>query len=413
MQSLYNISIFLYSLSIRLAALFNPKAKLWVEGRKDIFSRVRKAFQKDDPASSKRAWFHCASLGEFEQGRPVMEMFRTRFPDHKLVVTFFSPSGYEVRKNYAGADFIFYLPADTRKNASRFIDLVNPEMAFFIKYEYWYNYLDVLTERRIPVYFISARFHEDQHFFKWYGSWFREKLKALTWFFVQDTESERLLQQIGIRSVSVSGDTRFDRVSAVASQNREFPVIAEFCRGSLTLVAGSTWKEDEAILIPLIREESPGLKFIIAPHETDPQRVASLTGSLGVPFLKYSEATESNVGIVNILVIDSVGILAQLYKYATLAYVGGAFGSGLHNILEPAAGGVPVIFGPEHKKFREAGDLIRLGGAFSIGDLPGFLTTVNNLLADEELRQKSSQACRDYVNSNRGATRKILEKIHG
>lgn len=411
---LYNISIYTYVFFIHLASLFNGKARKWIKGRNNIVRRIGEGLEKEQERNGHQlVWFHCASLGEFEQGRPVIEGYRKMFPDHRILLTFFSPSGFEVRKNYTGADHIFYLPIDTRRNARNFIDLVQPRMVIFIKYEYWFNYLKELTIRKIPVYFASAIFRRDQHFFQWYGGWFRQQLRKITWFFVQDKESEALLFSIGIKSVLVTGDTRFDRVYDIARQDQPFPVISSFCRDAKVLVAGSTWEEDEEILFPLINDDKTDLKFILVPHETHTARIDSLIKRLNKPFLKYSQATGENVQNAKILIIDSIGILAYLYQFATVAYIGGGFGAGIHNILEAAAYGIPVIFGPRYEKFREAGDLIRSGGAFSVNDVREFLATVNKLLTDHEYYAHSAQECRQYVQKNQGATDKIIRHIYG
>ena len=414
MSHLYNISIYLYSFFIQIASVFNSKARLWVDGRKDIFERIHAALE-DEPTGEERkiAWFHCASLGEFEQGRPVIEEFRSRFPAYKIFLTFFSPSGFEVRKNYKDADYIFYLPADTRLNAERFISIVNPRMVFFIKYEYWYNYLRCLHNKEIPFYIISAIFRPGQHFFKWYGSWFRDQIKQVTCFFLQDNESAKLLLKIGINRFSVTGDTRFDRVYAIARQFHSYPLIEEFCRDSQVILAGSSWAEDEEILFPMMNKSGSSLRFIIAPHETHSERISSLISRLKIPALRYSEAGNENIHDFRVLIIDSIGILAHLYQYPFIAYIGGGFGSGIHNILEAAAFGVPVIFGPNYKKFREAKELISLGGAFTISDANQFIQITNRLLTHTEEYSTSSVICYQYVQEHKGVTEKILEKING
>jgi len=414
MSHLYNISIYLYSFVIQVASFFNSKARLWIDGRKDIFKRIKEALE-DEPSGEARmiAWFHCASLGEFEQGRPVIEEFRSRFPAYKIFLTFFSPSGFEVRKNYKDADYIFYLPADTRLNAERFISIVNPRMVFFIKYEYWYNYLRCLHNKEIPFYIISAIFRPGQHFFKWYGSWFRDQIKQVTCFFLQDNESAKLLLKIGINRFSVTGDTRFDRVYAIARQFHSYPLIEEFCRDSQVILAGSSWAEDEEILFPMMNKSGSSLRFIIAPHETHSERISSLISRLKIPALRYSEAGNENIHDFRVLIIDSIGILAHLYQYPFIAYIGGGFGSGIHNILEAAAFGVPVIFGPNYKKFREAKELISLGGAFTISDANQFIQITNRLLTHTEEYSTSSVICYQYVQEHKGVTEKILEKING
>jgi 3-deoxy-D-manno-octulosonic-acid transferase len=409
MSLIYSFFIRIYVLSIRIAGLFNDKARKWTEGRSGLFSRLESALNRNEN-TGKIAWFHCASLGEFEQGRPVLEAFRLKYPDHRILLTFFSPSGYEIRKNYENADWVFYLPADTKANARRFLDLVNPDKVFFIKYEYWFNFLDVLSDRRIPVYVVSAIFRKGQHFFRWYGEWFRVRLQKITWFFLQDEESLMLLRSIGVGKGSVSGDTRFDRVYTIAGQSKEFEILMDFCGDSPVLLAGSTWPEDEKILLQLINKES-GFRFIIAPHETSIERINSLVSGIQRKVLKYSEAAGKTASTFDVLVIDTIGILAYLYRYATVAYIGGGFGAGIHNILEAAAAGVPVIFGPEYGKFREARDLLSLGGAVSIGNAQEFESAFLEMLKNPEVCHKRATICRNYVTGQKGATARILERL--
>jgi 3-deoxy-D-manno-octulosonic-acid transferase len=409
---LYNIFIFFFVLGIRVASLFNEKAKLWVTGRKSITEKIEEALTgKHD--KKKIAWFHCASLGEFEQGRPVMEEFRKAFPDHRIFLTFFSPSGYEIRKNYPGADHVFYLPADTPGRAAKFINILSPDIVFFIKYEYWYNYLAILKQRGIQTYMISAIFRPSQPFFKWYGSWFRKQLNNLTWFFVQDEDSVRLLIKIGIRQVSVSGDTRFDRVSAIVQQKKPVNRIPEFCADSPVILAGSTWPEDEKILLPVILENKEKLKFIIAPHEVSEERIDGLMSLLGTGGLRYSQAGGKNTGEASVLVIDSIGILASLYQYAYIAFIGGGFGVGIHNILEPAAFGVPVIFGPNYERFREARELIGAGGATSVKNEEEFHKVFSSFAENPVERDHASRICSTYVASHKGATAHIMKHLNG
>jgi 3-deoxy-D-manno-octulosonic-acid transferase len=410
---LYTVSIYFYVLYIRIAALVSSKARLWIKGRKNIFEAIEKALEKDkDSGKPKIAWFHCASLGEFEQGRPVIEAFREKFPEYRIFLTFFSPSGYEIRKNYTGADYIYYLPADTGKNAKRFIGLVNPSLAIFIKYEFWFNLLDILKQRKIPVYLVSAIFRPDQHFFRWYGGWSRKKLDSFTWFFVQDTDSARLLQSVGFSNVTVSGDTRFDRVAAISTQKKDFPVICQFCASSRIILAGSTWPEDERILLPYINSNQHGLKYIIAPHEISKTRVKNLTAGIKKNVVNLSEANEENIKEAGVLIIDSIGILASLYRYSYIAYIGGGFGAGIHNILEAAAYGIPVVFGPKYEKFREARELTRQMAAFPVVDSSQFGQVIESLLMDETKYKYCSKTCMDYVSQNKGATEKILKKIN-
>jgi 3-deoxy-D-manno-octulosonic-acid transferase len=379
------------------------------------------------------AWYHCASLGEFEQGRPVIEAFRRRHPDWKILLTFFSPSGYEIRKNYEGADWVFYLPLDTPWNAKKFIRIVNPSLVVFVKYEFWFRYLDVLYRRKVPVYVISANFRPNHHFFKWYGGWALKQLKKVTRFFVQDESSAELLRAKGIEQVTVSGDTRFDRVSAVVLNPKSFPLVEIFAGQMPVFLAGSTWPADEELILKLIEKYGEKMKFIIAPHEVDEKRVGSwqlaigLTPSLtpspnwgrdgvGAIWLRgeviaFSQLTEDNATSASVIIVDSIGYLSHLYQYATIAYIGGGFGAGIHNILEAAAFGKPVIFGPKYKKFREAVDLINLGGAFSIESMEQLNNSTIELLDHPDIYAKTSEICRSYVKSSCGATRIILEGL--
>lgn len=399
-------------MGIRVASLVNEKAKLWVNGRKGILGKIEEVLAGNHD-KKKIAWFHCASLGEFEQGRPVMEAFREAMPDHRIFLTFFSPSGYEIRKNYPGADHVFYLPADTAGMAAKFIKSLSPDIVFFIKYEYWYNYLAVLKQRGIPTYMVSAIFRPTQPFFRWYGSWFRKQLINLTWFFVQDEDSETLLRNIGIQQVSVSGDTRFDRVSSIVNQKKPVEGVDEFCKDSLVMLAGSTWPEDEKILIPFILENKTKFKFIIAPHEVHKERIEGLMSLMGIGGLRFSQASETNIREARILVIDCIGILASLYRYAFISFVGGGFGVGIHNILEPAAFGVPMIFGPNYKRFREARDLIRERGAACIKSEEDFRTAFGRITDIPGERDRVSGICTAYVTSHKGATVHILKHLHG
>ena len=377
MWILYDLIIHLYGYAISVAALFNPKAKQWIVGRKAAPSLTPSPNWGREGVGA-TAWFHCASLGEFEQGRPVIEAFREAHPDCKIVLTFFSPSGYEVRKNYKGADHVFYLPLDTPSNAKKFVHLVRPSLVVFVKYEFWFRYLDVLYREKIPVYVVSAIFRPDQHFFRWYGGWSKKQLRKVTGFFVQDESSEELLRAKGIGQVVVSGDTRFDRVAAIAADAKPFPLVEKFAAGCPVFVAGSTWPADEELILKLIEEVGDRVKFIIAPHEVGVERVDALRDK--IPNSKFqianpepgtilfSELTPENAASANVLIVNGIGYLSHLYQYATIAYIGGGFGAGIHNILEAAAFGKPVIFGPNYEKFKEANELIEKGGAFSISN---------------------------------------------
>nr|NQU88929.1 3-deoxy-D-manno-octulosonic acid transferase [Bacteroidota bacterium] len=409
MHFLYNLSIYLYSILIRVAGLFNAKARQWVTGRKGIFKQIKTEIDHNRPV----AWFHCASLGEFEQGRPLMENFREKYPEYQIVLTFFSPSGYEIRKNYTGADYIFYLPPDTARNAGLFIDLIKPALAVFVKYEYWFNYILQLSKRQIPLIYVSAIFRPGQRFFTSWGKWQLNILKLADHFFVQNETSRDLLEKAGIHQVTVSGDTRFDRVYKVAREKKAFAAIEKFTGKSPLLLAGSTWPADEELIFPLIQNNSTGLKFIFAPHEVHPERIESLVRKIPGKVIKYSELDDSKINAFDVLIIDSIGILSHLYQYSKIAYIGGGFGVGIHNILEAATFGNPVIFGPNYKKFQEANDLIEMGGAFSISTKDEFQQVVDKLMENEAFFMKCSTVSRSYVESKRGATEIIMDYIAG
>jgi 3-deoxy-D-manno-octulosonic-acid transferase len=396
-----------------LAAIFQLKARLWVKGRKNIFERIDLVLKeaKIDPTKQKIAWFHCASLGEFEQGRPIMEAYRQQFPDHKIFLTFFSPSGYEVRKAYTGADYVFYLPADTRRHARKFLNLVNPCIAIFVKYEFWFNYLNELKKSGVPTFVISANFRPTQHFFKWYGEWQRTALGKLDHIFVQNESSKELLSFIGIDNVTVSGDTRFDRVIAIASHAKSFPVVETFAQDLPILIAGSTWPPDEDLIFMVMTRSEIKFKLIIAPHETHQKHIDAIISRPGINAIRYSEATESNSATANVLVIDSIGMLSSLYRYATIAYIGGGFGVGIHNTLEAATFGKPVIFGPNYHKFQEAHDLIKVGAAFCIKNEDELNSAVYKLLDVSSFCKSASQEAEEYVRTRAGATKIIMKKI--
>lgn len=404
---LYNLFIRVYTGLICAASLYNKKAKRWVNGRKNLFRHIQSVIDKDQ----KYVWFHTASLGEFEQGRPVIEAFRKQYRQYKIVLTFFSPSGFEVRKDYTGADHIFYLPADTKKNASHFLYLVRPQMVFFVKYEFWFNYIQQISKREIPLYFFSVKFRPNQHFFAWYGGWFRDNLKKIDHIFVQDEASLKLLQSIGYDMASISGDTRFDRVLSVATQKKPFPLVQLFAENTKVMVAGSTWPPDEEMLIRLINKNTHGLKYIIAPHEIDPSRIAAFQAGITLNSVKFSEATEENMVNAQVLIIDNIGILLHLYQYADFSYIGGGFGKNVHNILEAATFGVPVVFGPNYHKFQEIIDLIELGGAFPVNNCSEFETALLKLHNEDAFREKCSGICRNFVSSSAGATEIILKKV--
>lgn len=404
----YNTSIRLYQAAIHLAALFNKKASLWVRGRKGLLKRLDQAIHGEEHL----IWVHAASLGEFEQGRPLMEALKKADPDCKILLTFFSPSGYEIRKNYEGADYIFYLPIDTPRNARKFVEIVEPEKVFFIKYEFWFNYIHYIHQKDIPLFFVSTIFRKNQHFFKSYGGWFRKQLKKISWFFVQNEVSLELLSSIGINNATICGDTRFDRVWSVTQARREFPEVAAFAGNNNVLLAGSTWPPDEELLIALLNAHPGAFRCIIAPHEIHPERMDAFAQRVNVSCVKYSERASKDLSQASVLFIDNIGILLHLYQYAHLAYIGGGFGKNIHNILEAATFGKPVVFGPNYHKFQEAKELLSLGGAFCIHNFTEMETIVMKLMNDSDFYQQSSQCCSDYVQNNLGGTERILTKVY-
>jgi len=420
-KTLYNLFLVLYAAGVRTASLWNPKAKKWVNGRKNIFADINSKFiLKVAGQNSKLVWMHCASLGEFEQGRPLLEELKIKYPGIKILLSFFSPSGYEVMKDYKGADFICYLPMDSPVNAKKFLDIVQPSLVLWVKYEYWFYYLDELKRRRIPTILVSGIFREDQPFFKWYGNIWKKMLEAFSHFFVQNDESEELLATLSIKdNVSVNGDTRFDRVLEIAQTFKPVPYIAEFCGNSIVIVAGSTWEEDEIELLHFVKA-NPRIKFIIAPHEINEENLSDVKEEFPdsifySDFLKDSKADQSPelTGTSgNLLIIDNVGMLSRLYQYATIAYVGGGFGDdGVHNVLEAAVYGKPVVFGPVYEKFDEAAGLVNEGGGISIDGPISLEKALNSLLNDETERTSRGEAAKKYVHSNAGASKKIIQFI--
>ncbi len=410
MTILYLFGIRIFYILVTVASLFNPKAKLWIKGRKKIFKELSKKIHSND----KIAWFHCASLGEFEQGRPVIESFRQKYPDYKILLTFYSPSGYEIRKNYEKADFIFYLPLDTPRNAKRFLNIVNPEFVFFIKYEFWYFFLHEIWKRKIPLYLVSGIFRKNQRFFKKYAVKSRKMLAWFTHFFVQNEESKNLLNTIYINNVTVTGDTRFDRVFAITQQSKDLPLIEKFVKNNLVIVAGSTWKPDEDILIKYFNESDIRFKVIIAPHEIHKENINRIIKSVSKEkiVMKFSEANEENVSNADVLIIDSIGLLSSIYKYGQIAYIGGGFGKGIHNILEAATFGMPIIFGPVYEKFREAVDLKKLGGACLISNSEELKSKFDFLIENKGNITLAGKISEKYVNERKGATSKILSFIN-
>ncbi len=408
MRWLYTSGIFAYVFSIKLAALFgNKKAKLWVRGRKGLFQEYTLLFENHPPSTF--IWFHVSSLGEFEQGRPVIEGLRTKFPNKKILLSFFSPSGYEIRKNYSGADYVMYLPFDCLRLMRKFVTVVNPAAVVFVKYDFWFNFIKACSEKNIPVYFISAAFRHNQYFFKPWGKWFLKHLKMVNMFFVQTHESEILLQKHGISQVQFAGDTRLDRVIEMKNENKTFTEIEKFINNRQTIVAGSTWPADENIIMPWMKENKD-IVLIIAPHDISEHRLKSIEQLFDEPVSRHSQLKGSEIG--RILLIDSIGILSHIYKYSQFAIIGNGFGRGIHNILEAIVFGKPVLFGPNFKKFTEAVVLSESGGAFPFRNTEEFSQTAKQLLSNEEALYQASESCLQFVEKNRGATQMILDNLH-
>ncbi len=401
----YNIFLLLLRAGVRVAAPFNKKARQWVEGRRQIFSRLQAAVA----GKKKIIWMHCASLGEFEQGRPVLEKLKQDYPDHHLLVTFFSPSGYEIMKNYTGADWIFYMPVDGPHSARRFLDIVNPSLVVFVKYEYWYYYLKATKARQIPLLMVSAIFRPNSPFFKWYGGLYRKMLSCFTHLFVQNQESVDLLSRIlPADRYSIAGDTRFDRVIDIAEKGGPIPLIEQFTGITPTIIAGSTWPPDESILQKTLNALND-LKLIIAPHEIHGDHITQLQ-QLFPGCLLYSQLSAGSraAGESNVLIIDNIGLLSRIYRYAHTTYIGGAFGAGLHNTLEAAVYGKPVLFGPEYSKYMEAVGLIEAGAGFSISNEAECIATVKQLTGDKALYDSTCQAALSFCYRHKGATGKIM-----
>jgi 3-deoxy-D-manno-octulosonic-acid transferase len=418
----YNLFLLLYSCGIRVAYLWNPKAKKWLNGRRNIFAAINKQLIKDN---RKTVWMHCASLGEFEQGRPLLEEFKSKNSNVKIVLTFFSPSGYEIMKDYTGADYVFYLPMDSGQNAKRFLDAINPALVLWVKYEYWFYYLHEIKQRKIPALLVSGIFRNNQPFFKWYGAIWKKMLDSFSHFFVQHEESEKLLEKLGFtHNVTINGDTRFDRVLEIAEHFTAVAGIEKFCGNSQVIVAGSTWEEDEIELLHFVHVHQH-IKFIIAPHEIDKGNLKDVKNAFPDAVF-YSElendqqSRESPQGTAghqrpaaHVLIIDNIGMLSRLYRYATVAFVGGGYGAdGVHNVLEAAVYGKPVVFGPVYEKFNEATGLVKAGGGVAVDGGPVKLEAIlNRLLTDEGERTSRGEAARQFVYENAGASKKIIDFI--
>ena len=413
MLFIYNLIVLFASQILKLLALFSPKMKLFVDGRKAVFQTLKDKIQLED----KVFWFHAASLGEYEQGLPVIEKVKTQFPHHKIVITFFSPSGYEVRKNNTIADVTVYLPLDSKANAKEFLDLIHPEKVFFIKYEFWPNYLLELKQRNISTYLISGIFRENQVFFKWYGGFYRNALKSFNYFFVQNEKSKVLLQSIGFTNVRVSGDTRFDRVVAILEKDNSLDFIEQFKNNQTTIVIGSSWPKDEELLVNFMNQADDNVKFIIAPHNIKAEQIQNLQRSITkktILFSEYNEWTSRDLSLreYNVFIIDTIGILTKIYSYADIAYVGGGFGNpGVHNILEPATFGIPIVIGSNYSHFAEATALVGLEGCISVKNQSELNEAFDLLLQNEDERYEKGHICSTFVQMNKGATQTIMNHI--
>ena len=406
MKVLYNLGILIFSALAHLAAPFNSRASFWVKGRKKWAEKIAEKIKPGDSV----IWIHCASLGEFEQGRPVIEAIKKKKPGFKILLTFFSPSGYEIRKNYNNADCISYLPADTPGNASKFIGLVKPEFVIFVKYEFWNNYISALYRNKIPLYLISGIFRPGQHFFKWWGSFFRGMLMKFEKIFVQDQRSLDLLLGIGIKKVSLAGDTRFDRVVQIAGTARIIQKLEQFRGDEKLFLAGSSWRQDEEIIAEYINSFPNRMKWVIAPHEIDKSNIERIEKLFKVKHVRFSEYDEDSVD-ARVLIIDNIGMLSSAYRYAYVAAIGGGFGKGIHNILEPACWGVPVVFGPNHERFKEAVDLLNTGGAKTFLTFDDFKKILDLWLSDDKIYTISADIASNYVKVNAGATEIIIKEI--
>jgi 3-deoxy-D-manno-octulosonic-acid transferase len=403
---IYNLAMYILELGVKLAALFSDKPAKMVKGYREVFDLLQRKIDRN----AQYIWFHAASLGEFEQGRPLIERIRKEYPQYKILQTFFSPSGYEVRKNYDGADIVCYLPIDTPSNVKKFVDLVNPCMVFFVKYEFWQNYLNMLSKRGIPVYSVSSIFRPNQIFFRWYGKGYQQVLKTFAHLFVQNEESKRLLADIGVNNTTVVGDTRFDRVLDICAAAKQLPLVQKFKGDALTFVAGSSWGPDEDIFIKYFNAH-PEMKLIIAPHVVNDSHLKEIESKLQRSSIRYTKATEDNVQQADCLIIDCYGLLSSIYRYGEISYIGGGFGVGIHNVLEAAVYGIPVIFGPNNKKFREAQHLLANKGGFEINGYEDFQQLMDKFLTDESYLKQSGKAAGDYVKDNAGAMDKIMKRV--
>jgi len=408
MLFLYNLVISIAGFFLKIVALFSPKIKLFIDGKKNVFSILEEKIKDTD----KTIWFHSASLGEYEQGLPVIEKIKEKYPLHKIVVTFFSPSGYEVRKNNTVTDVTIYLPLDTKKNAKRFLKLVHPEKAFFIKYEFWLNYLKELETSKTPTYLISGIFRDSQMFFKWYGGFYRKALKAFTYFFVQNESSKQKIEAIGFNNVIVSGDTRFDRVNAILERDNSLDYIEKFKNNQTTIIIGSSWPKDEALIAEYINQAPDNVKFIIAPHNIKTEQISNLKSQITKSSVLFSEKNNLDLSNYSVFIIDTIGLLTKIYSYGTIAYVGGGFGNpGIHNILEPATFGIPIIIGPNFSNFAEAVELVKLKGCTVISNSDELKNSFDQLINDGNFLKEKGQICKSYIQDNTGATNSIMKIV--
>ncbi|QCX01281.1 3-deoxy-D-manno-octulosonic acid transferase [Aggregatimonas sangjinii] len=407
MHFIYNLIVQISWFHLKVVALFHPKIKLFVTGRKNAMGVLKQAFSKGDNV----IWMHVASLGEFEQGLPVIEKLKEAYANHKILITFFSPSGYEIKKDTSVADTVVYLPMDSRKNVTEFLDVVAPSLAIFVKYEIWPNYLRALRGRKIPAILISAIFNEKQIYFKGYGGFMRKALSSFSHYFVQNDISASLLKSVGITEVTVCGDTRLDRVSEILERDNHLDFMEDFKQDRSCFVAGSTWPEDEAILIDYINHSPKNLKFVLAPHTIKIDKILGLAGALTKKTALYSKRANQDLADYDVLIIDHIGLLTKVYSYADFAYVGGGFATGLHNTLEPAVFGVPVIIGPNYHGFQEAEALVALKGILPIGDKWSFGELMKRLLDNPELRKKTGEINATYITKNKGASVQIMQYI--
>lgn len=402
---LYSLGMHLFSFALLLASPFNEKARLLRRGRREVWNQLARYVN-----SSKCVWIHAASLGEFEQGRPLIEAIRAKYPERKIVLTFFSPSGYEVRKNYALADLVCYMPGDTFFNAKRFIRLINPEMAFFVKYEFWHFHLHELKRKNIPVYGVSVIFRHDQQFFKFWGFWPRKALRCFTHFYLQDKKSAELLDSIKITCHTVAGDTRFDRVAEIAASSPEDNIAMRFAKNARVIVAGSSWQPDEDLLINYINNSPEDMKMILVPHEIDDEHIKEITLKIEVPYFLYKNAT-ANPEHFKVMVVNTIGLLSAIYKYGQIAYIGGGFGKGIHNTLEAATYGMPVLWGPNYRKFNEAKELVERGAGYVITSQEELNSTLNSLWNDNDKLIQAGINAKKYVDSMCGATAMIMRDL--